>query len=1029
MGILDGQAVNAAVTNPAFINKNQDDSMSNKLTFSRALSGATVSDIQAAVNKLYNATGASEIATGTVYNAPANTITDGDSHQTALTELADKFHPATGHMHTGTAGDAPPLPGSSISDVPFVQFVVAATPITAVTGSSWNVTTEMTGKSPSTGATDLGVVVTNPQNRIFLASSNAGTLTDCFVDATGNLVYGRLTESTGTWTLNFYSLIFGAETAYSFTSPVQIQWYFHELYEPLVSTPVYEPDYFDFEFRTVKTLAASGNSGIFGDVVIAASGGVNVTQFGQTLLLTGSGSFSDATPQDVGATGNAGIATSTSRSDHVHKGLHSIAASGYSQIFGDATLLAGSGMTISATGNTIQFIATATGGGTTSPLTTKGDLYGFDTDNNRVPVGASGQCLIADSNAVLGVRYQDQIPKNFILESDAELATTVGWATYADAAGTSPVDGTGGSPNITFAATGTNPIAGFYSYLITKDAANRQGQGVSYDFTIDRALLGKVVQASFDYEPGTNWVASSGGIGFSDISMYCYDITNAILVPIQPLDLTSGVGIQGTWMGEFQTNVTSQNYRLIAHIATTNANAWTFKFDNVYVGVPERAQGTPVTDWVAYTPTFVGFGTVSNVFVYSKRVGDTLEVIGKVTVGTPTGVTASMTLGFNGANANVTWDSSKAPVSSVIGHGATSTTAGATWFGVTTVLSAATSGNVVNFGEQDDANKATTAALGSTLIGSNQVLEFSFKIPISGWSSQTEMSSQADTRVVAATTVGSTTSLGTSAVTLVPTTITIDTHAGYNGSGVYTVPVSGLYDIGGTIQTSTSTTYIQLYYRIDGGSNVLISSDLLTTTGTFNSTSGSTVIPLIARQTIEIRAITSTTATADAQCNTFIVKRSGPATIASSETVVLSALRNSGDQTISAGIITVVGLDAKSIDTHNTFNTSTGKYRLPASGRYRVSYGLRITNTTSPSSISTYVLKNDTGKKYASWFVVGNIDNGTYVNAVGSSIIEGIAGDLVTLYIDAQNQNVTLKLSVDDSNDETIFMTINRIGL
>jgi hypothetical protein len=46
------------------------------------------------------------------------------------------------------------------------------------------------------------------------------------------------------------------------------------------------------------------------------------------------------------------------------------------------------------------------GGGGGSPLTTKGDLFGFDTAGDRVPVGTDGQVLTADSTAALGVSYQ-----------------------------------------------------------------------------------------------------------------------------------------------------------------------------------------------------------------------------------------------------------------------------------------------------------------------------------------------------------------------------------------------------------------------------------------------------------------------------------------------------------------------------------------------------------------------------------------------------------------------------------------------
>lgn len=44
-------------------------------------------------------------------------------------------------------------------------------------------------------------------------------------------------------------------------------------------------------------------------------------------------------------------------------------------------------------------------GGSTSPLTTKGDLFGFDTADARIPVGANGLALVADSAQALGVKW------------------------------------------------------------------------------------------------------------------------------------------------------------------------------------------------------------------------------------------------------------------------------------------------------------------------------------------------------------------------------------------------------------------------------------------------------------------------------------------------------------------------------------------------------------------------------------------------------------------------------------------------
>ena len=45
---------------------------------------------------------------------------------------------------------------------------------------------------------------------------------------------------------------------------------------------------------------------------------------------------------------------------------------------------------------------------TVSPLTTKGDVYGFSSANARIPVGSNGQVLMGDSTQTLGVGYSTQ---------------------------------------------------------------------------------------------------------------------------------------------------------------------------------------------------------------------------------------------------------------------------------------------------------------------------------------------------------------------------------------------------------------------------------------------------------------------------------------------------------------------------------------------------------------------------------------------------------------------------------------------
>jgi hypothetical protein len=50
-----------------------------------------------------------------------------------------------------------------------------------------------------------------------------------------------------------------------------------------------------------------------------------------------------------------------------------------------------------------KFLLSLQGG--SSPLTTNGDLYGFDTGGARIPVGADGTVLTADSTQTLGVKW------------------------------------------------------------------------------------------------------------------------------------------------------------------------------------------------------------------------------------------------------------------------------------------------------------------------------------------------------------------------------------------------------------------------------------------------------------------------------------------------------------------------------------------------------------------------------------------------------------------------------------------------
>ena len=102
---------------------------------------------------------------------------------------------------------------------------------------------------------------------------------------------------------------------------------------------------------------------------------------------------------------------------------------------------------------------------------------------------------IVSGDIVEGQAYQP----NFLKQKGHFEKNANGTTAYADAAGTRPVDGSGGAPTLSCTRTTSSPIDGDGSLLITKDAANRQGQGCSIQFTIDSAYKAKVLQIEFDY--------------------------------------------------------------------------------------------------------------------------------------------------------------------------------------------------------------------------------------------------------------------------------------------------------------------------------------------------------------------------------------------------------------------------------------------------------------------------------------------------------------------------------------------------
>jgi len=274
---------------------------------------------------------------------------------------------------------------------------------------------------------------------------------------------------------------------------------------------------------------------------------------------------------------------------------------------------------------------------------TNANIYAFGSGSGGASSGAAGVNYLVSSSKAW----------------DFEDGNADGWSAYADAAGTSPVDGTGGSPNVTFAVSASSPLRGSYNGLFTKDAANRQGQGASVNFTLDSADKSKPFSVIVDTETSANYTGSSGT---EYARIFVYDVTNSALLPGY-IEVPVGSGpARGFFLA-----TTSTSYRLIFHVAGTGTSAWTLKVDNVQVGPQDILFGLAGHEAISYTPTLEGGFTNTIVYAKYSRVGkrilieSRIDVTGggsgaDVTFSLPTGLTFNLGSGTNEVGSGVFTD-------------------------------------------------------------------------------------------------------------------------------------------------------------------------------------------------------------------------------------------------------------------------------------------------------------------------------------------------------------------------------------
>jgi hypothetical protein len=630
---------------------------------------------------------------------------------------------------------------------------------------------------------------------------------------------------------------------------------------------------------------------------------------------------------------------------------------------------------------------------------------------------------------------------NYDTNPDIETAIT-GYNAYADAAGVAPVDGTGGSPSVTATRSTAGPLIGTASGVLTHPGSNTQGQGMSYDFTIDAAFKARQIVVSFEYQTG------GGTYTAGDVLMYVVDVTNGTVIQLAPYSLPNSDAVASNFTGTFQASSNSTSYRLCWHCATTTTNSYVVKFDNVVISPTTVVYGAAVTDAISFTPT----GTWSTNTTYTGtyyRVGAYATFDVKVAVaGAPTAATFKLNLPSGFAV-----DETKLAI-----VGGSATQVGEAWvrdFGTTSF-----EGKVrYTAGDNTLVDVVVDAVSGTNIIGTSSVTQLvpmtwaasdsmtlRFSIPIVGWGSNVQIGGY-DGRTVAARANTSSTGAFTAATTLVYTNELLDTHSAYDTStGIFTCPVAGYYDISGSVfSTSVAWTVGNTL-----SAAIVVNGTAIATGYVFPPTGSQSIcaavhlnaVQLAAGDTVKIQGASSvsTSGSGGPQGNFFSISLvPGRSTLAVGDTVATRAARTA-DQTGVNPNNTTVQINMTSVtttgcyDRTGSYDTTNGYWTAPVAGVYSVTASLSLASTNIIANrYAVRILIGAAGAAFgsATGALYGNdlvftVSQGNRINVSGDIYLS--AGDRVYVGLFGQGNNSASTLTVSGSDASSTFFTISRVG-
>lgn len=610
---------------------------------------------------------------------------------------------------------------------------------------------------------------------------------------------------------------------------------------------------------------------------------------------------------------------------------------------------------------------------------------------------------------------------NYIDNNDFEIDAS-GWSitknTYASAI---PDSGfvSGGTSN-TIVRSISSPLRSSASGLYTLAALGNQ---LIYNFTIDAADKGKVLQGSFDYS------IASGAFSDDSVTVWVFDVTNSKFIQPTPYLLKNHSLPAERFPFEFQASIDSVSYRLVIHQAAASTAA--IKFDNVSVGPQAKLYGSVVTDWVSYTPT-VGLSTnTANINGKWRRVGDSIEVIASFElIGTPAAGSATISI-----PSGYVIDSTKLPAGSQSVNEGNSA-----FFGSGIWEDSGVGYKSLNVGYNSttsiliyDTESGSSSALTAAKLANGDAVGISFKAPIVSWSSSQIMSHDSSTRPVEVRAYKDSGGAVTSGSPYVFTTIDYDTHGLYNVSnGRIEVKSPGYYKLEGlfTYSSAAWTAGDSNYVTLKKNGTLVQYIGTNDQQGTLTYVANCPFkagIQLFAGDYLEIvpNFTGSKSSVAVAGLNWFFLTKSqGPSQIMASESMSADYTTTAG-QSIGTGLgsPTIVNFDTKVWDTGLVTTGTSWKFQPLSSGEFDISTAVQFALTTSTLVANLHLYKNGSGyRRLCHTFKSSGSSDYTWIG--GTTAIKLLSTDYIDIRVE-HNSGGSYSL---DTTAGANYISIKRVG-